>query len=122
MVKQIRKEGQHPEIAFFGVPLDPTDDPLKMKFKLSLAQDRASKTLRFESPYTGMRSYLKDLFDAGNFEDKGEIEIPSWLKPAPSIRDLAFLTPPRNANFIEVRGMEQISIQIKYVNFIDRII
>ena len=46
-------------IDFFGIALDPTDDPLKMKFKLSLAQNCAFEKSKFKSPYSGIRSYLK---------------------------------------------------------------
>ena len=113
MIKRIGEQEQNSKIQFFGIPLDPTDDPLKMEFKLLLAKDCASKKLRFKSPYSGVRSYLKDLFDAGDFKDKGEMKVPSWLTPVPSMEDLAFLTPLRNVTFIDSNGCYKYAERVK---------
>ena len=104
-------------IDFFGIALDPTDDPLKMKFKFSFAQNCAFEKSKFKSPYSGIRSYLKDLFEVGAIKEKGEIKVPGWLMPAPSVRDLGLVTPVNNVAFIDANGCLKYAERVKeFVN------
>ena len=58
----------------------------------------------FQSPYSALTSYLRDLFEAGYFKKERDLIVPSWLTPAPNLKELALLTPANNVSFIDSNG------------------
>ncbi len=71
-------------VKFFGIDLDPSDDPLALNFKIALTQHRMQNKGGFSNPYQAVTSKLEDLFSDGLCEKLEEIHVPSWLTPAPS--------------------------------------
>jgi len=97
------------KLVLFGVALDPTDDELKLEFKSLLARDLASDRIRFRNPYEALTDCLRDLIDQGVCEVSGEVEVPSWLTPAPAPSDLPLVTAENNLRFIDAGGCDEVA-------------
>ncbi len=106
-------EASAAKLNFFGMSLDPTDDELHLQYKNVLAFDRVSKKLKYDSPYVAITSYLQDLIDGNLCLASGEIDLPSWLTPAPRVRDLPVITSENNNEFIEGGGCYRYSEIVK---------
>jgi arginase family enzyme len=106
---------KHPARALnlFGVALDPTDDELKLQFKAILARDLAAGGRSFRSPYEALTGCLQDLICQGVCEKSGEIEVPSWLTPAPSLSDLPLATAENNLRFIDEGGCNECAERVR---------
>jgi arginase family enzyme len=101
------------KLALFGVALDPTDDELKLEFKTILARDLAAGRIRFRNPYESLTDSLRDLIDQGVCEVSGEVEVPSWLTPAPAPSDLPLVTAENNLRFIDEGGCHEVAERVK---------
>jgi len=94
-------------ISFFGIALDPTDDPLKIQFKHALTRNLLSGQANFANPYRALMHDLQDLLVGSDWEASGEIEVPSWLTPAPDPSELPLATPESNISFMETNGCQR---------------
>lgn len=101
------------KLVLFGVALDPTDDELKFEFKTILARDPAAGRIRFKNPYEALAGVLQDLIARGLCEVSGEVEIPSWLTPAPDPSDLPLLTAENNMCFIDEGGCDEVAESVR---------
>jgi arginase family enzyme len=101
------------KLAFFGVALDPTDDELRLEFKAILGRHLAEGRIRFRNPYEALTESLRDLIDKGVCEASGEIDLPSWLTPAPTQSDLPLLTAENNLRFIDEGGCDEVAERVR---------
>jgi arginase family enzyme len=101
------------KLNLFGVALDPTDDELKLQFKAILVRDRVAGRLRFRNPYEALHWGLQDLIDEGLCRQSGEIEVPSWLTPAPGPEDLPRLTAADNLRFLDDGGCHEYAERVR---------
>lgn len=100
-------------LRLFGADLDPTDDELKLVFKAILARRRAACELRFRNPYEALTDSLRDLIGRGLCEASGEIDVPSWLTPAPDLSDLPLLTRENHLRFIDEGGCREVAGRLR---------
>jgi len=101
------------KLALFGVGLDPTDDELRLEFKTILARDLAAGRIRFRNPYEALTESLQDLIDKGVCHAAGEVEVPSWLTPAPTPSGLPLVTAENNLRFIDEGGCHEVAERVK---------
>lgn len=101
------------KLNLFGVALDPTDDELKLEFKHILGRKLASGGLCFRNPYEALAGSLQDLIYRGLCEKSGEIEVPSWLTPAPDPSDLPLVTAENNLRFLDGGGCLDYAERVK---------
>jgi len=106
---------KHPprKLALFGVALDPTDDEMKLEFKTILARDLAAGRLRFRNPYEALTGALRDQIATGRCATCGEVEIPSWLTPAPNPSDLPLVTAQNNLRFVDEGGCREVAERVR---------
>ncbi len=95
--------------ALFGVALDPTDDELKLSFKAILARDLAAGRSAFRNPFDALRAFLGDLIAADVCETAGEIDIPSWLTPSPTLSELSLVSAENHLRFIDEGGCLEVA-------------
>jgi len=107
------EKGTARRLNLFGVALDPTDDELKLAFKAILGRKLAAGGLRFKNPYEAVASSLQDMIDQGSCEICGEIEVPSWLTPAPGPSDLPLVTAENNLRFLDGGGCLDAADRVK---------
>lgn len=93
---------------FFGCPLDGDERYESIQEKLALIGTQKSVS----DPYEGVMEILRNEIHPELFSEKGSIEIPSWLRPIPSIQDIEKINIDSFVSFIDEGGFEVYSKKV----------
>jgi len=93
---------------FFGCPLDGDERHESIQEKLTLIGTPKG----VEDPYEGVMEILRNEIQPELFSEKGSIDIPSWLRPIPSIQDKEKINIDAFVSFIDEGGFEVYSKKV----------
>jgi arginase family enzyme len=90
------------KIIFFGCPLDADERHESIQEKLALIGTHRT----IEDPYEGIMEIVRHEMDPGLWSEIGSMELPSWLRPIPSLVDETRITTEAFVDFIDQGGYE----------------
>ncbi len=96
------------KIIFFGCPLDGDERHESIQEKLSLMGIRGP----IDDPYEGIMEIIRREVDPELWTEKGSMNIPSWLRPIPSLADKESITTEAFVDFVDHGGFETYSQQV----------
>jgi arginase family enzyme len=95
-------KGLNKKVVFFGCPLDGDERHESIQEKLSLMGIQES----ISDPYEGVMEIIRREVDPTFWAEKGSINIPSWLRPIPSLADKESVTTEVFVDFMDHGGFE----------------
>ncbi len=101
-------KGLNKKVVFFGCPLDGDERHESIQEKLSLMEIHG----RIEDPYDGIMEIIRREVDPELWTEKGSIDIPSWLRPIPSVDDKESMTTEAFVDFVDHGGFETYAQQV----------
>jgi arginase family enzyme len=90
------------KIIFFGCPLDGDERHESIQEKLDL---KGVKEV-FDDPYDGVMEIIRQEVDPTLWSEKDSIDLPSWLRPIPSLADEEKITTETFVDFMDHGGFE----------------
>lgn len=90
------------KVAFFGCPLDGDERDDSIQEKLALIGGPKG----LNDPYDGVMEILRKEVDQKLFLEKGSIDLPTWLRPIPSLQDKEKIDTESFISFIDEGGFE----------------
>ena len=101
-------KGLNKKVVFFGCPLDGDERHESIQEKLSLMGIRGL----IDDPYEGIMEIIRQEVDPELWAEKGSMNIPSWLRPIPSLADKESITTEAFVDFVDRGGFETYSQQV----------
>jgi arginase family enzyme len=101
-------KGLNKKVVFFGCPLDGDERHESIQEKLSLMGIHGS----MDDPYEGIMEIIRREVDPELWAEKGSMNIPSWLRPIPSLADKESVTTEAFVNFVDHGGFETYAQQV----------
>ena len=101
-------KGSEKKIVFFGCPLDGDERHESIQEKLAL---KGIKGI-FDDPYDGLMEIIRQELNPGRWSEKGSLDIPSWLRPIPSLIDEEKMTTEAFVDFMDHGGFETYAQQV----------
>ncbi len=95
-------KGLDKKIVFFGCPLDGDERHESIQEKLVLKEIQGG----FDDPYDGLMEIIRQELNPGCWSEKGSLDLPSWLRPIPSLADVGNITTESFVDFIDNGGFE----------------
>jgi arginase family enzyme len=95
-------KGPDKKIVFFGCPLDGDERHESIREKLAFIGVKKS----VDDPYEGIMEIIRQEIDPGLWLEKGSLDIPSWLRPIPSLADKGKITTETFVDFMDHGGFE----------------
>jgi len=95
-------KGSKKKIVFFGCPLDGDERHESIQEKLSLMGTPGV----VDDPYEGIMEIIRQEFNPDLWSEKGSLDIPSWLRPIPSLADQGRITTEAFVNFLDQGGFK----------------
>ena len=96
------------KIVFFGCPLDGDERHESIQEKLALEGIKGT----FDDPYDGIMEIIRQEVNPDLWSEKGSLDIPSWLRPIPSLADQGRITTEAFVNFLDQGGFETYAQQV----------
>jgi arginase family enzyme len=96
------------KVVFFGCPLDGDERHESIQEKLALIGMRR----RIEDPYEGIMEIIRREVDPVRWVEKGSLNVPSWLRPIPSLADKERVTTETFVEFVDHGGFETYARQV----------
>ena len=90
------------KIVFFGCPLDGDERHESIQEKLALRGIQGA----FDDPYEGIMKIIRQEVNPELWLEKGSLDLPSWLRPIPSLTDEEKITTETFVDFIDSGGFE----------------
>jgi arginase family enzyme len=94
--------GSKEKIVFFGCPLDGDERHESIQEKLAL---KGVKGI-LDDPYEGIMEIIRQEVNPEFWSEKGSLDLPSWLRPIPSLADQEKMTTETFVDFIDNGGFE----------------
>src|SRR4030066_989054 len=88
------------KIGFFGCPLDGDERHESIQEKLVLKGVAGV----LDDPYHGIMEIIRQEVNPDLWSEKGSLDIPSWLRPIPSLADQGRMTTEAFVNFLDQGG------------------
>jgi arginase family enzyme len=101
MEEMIEKTPQK-KIVFFGCPLDGDERHESIQEKLSLMGTPGV----VDDPYEGIMKIIRQEVNPEIWSEKGSFDVPSWLRPIPSLTDEENITTEAFVDFMDHGGFE----------------
>jgi len=101
MEEMIEKTPQK-KIVFFGCPLDGDERHESIQEKLSLMGTPGVVV----DPYEGIMKIIRQEVNPEIWSEKGSFDVPSWLRPIPSLTDEENITTEAFVDFMDHGGFE----------------
>jgi arginase family enzyme len=95
-------KGPEKKIVFFGCPLDGDERHESIQEKLALKGIQGG----FDDPYHGIMEIIRQEIDPERWSEKGSLDLPSWLRPIPSLADEEKITTEVFVDFMDNGGFE----------------
>lgn len=102
------KKGPERKIIFFGCPLDGDERHESIQEKLAL---KGVKGI-LDDPYEGIMEIIRQEIDPERWSEKGSLDLPSWLRPIPSLADEEKITTEVFVDFMDNGGFETYAQQV----------
>ena len=96
------------KIVFFGCPLDGDERYESIQEKLSLLGIPGG----VDDPYEGIMEIIRQEVNPEFWSEKGSLDLPSWLRPIPSLADKEKMTTETFVDFIDHGGFEIYAHQV----------
>lgn len=96
------------KVVFFGFPLDGDERHESIQEKLAFIGNPKG----LSDPYEGVMEILRKEIDSTLFLEKGSVDIPSWLRPIPSLQDKEKINTESFVSFTDEGGFEVYSQQV----------
>jgi arginase family enzyme len=96
------------KIVFFGCPLDGDERHESIQEKLALREIQGG----LDDPYEGIMEIIRQEVNSDLWLEKGSIDIPSWLRPIPSLADREKINTETFVDFIDNGGFEAYAQQV----------
>ncbi len=96
------------KVVFFGCPLDVDERHESIQEKLALIGNQNG----LSDPYEGIMEILRKEVDQKLFSEKGSIDIPTWLRPIPSLQDREKINTESFVSFTDGGGFEHYSQKV----------
>jgi arginase family enzyme len=101
-------KGLEKKIIFFGCPLDGDERYESIQEKLSLIETPGV----VDDPYEGIMKIIRQEVNPEIWSEKGSLDVPSWLRPIPSVADQGKITTEAFVDFMDHGGFETYAQQI----------
>ncbi len=95
-------KGSEKKIIFLGCPLDGDERHESIQEKLSLKGIQGI----FDDPYEGIMGIIRQEVNPDLWSEKGSLDVPSWLRPIPTLVDQGKMTTEAFADFMDQGGFE----------------
>jgi arginase family enzyme len=95
-------KGLNKKVVFFGCPLDGDERHESIQEKLSLMGIQES----ISDPYEGVMEIIRREVNPTFWAERGSINVPSWLRPIPSLADKESITTASFVDFVDQGGFE----------------
>jgi arginase family enzyme len=96
------EKGLERKIVFFGCPLDGDERHQSIQEKLALKGIKGIS----DDPYEGIMEIIRQEVSPEIWSEEGSIDLPSWLRPIPSLADEEKITTETFVNFMDHGGFE----------------
>ncbi len=96
------------KIVFFGCPLDGDERHESIQEKLSLLGIPGG----IDDPYEGVMEIIRQEVDPEFWLEKGSLDLPSWLRPIPSLPDREKINTETFVDFTDHGGFESYAQQV----------
>jgi arginase family enzyme len=90
------------KVVFFGCPLDGDERHESIEEKLAL---KGVKGI-IDDPYDGIMKIIRQEVNPELWSEKGSVDLPSWLRPVPSLADEEKITTEAFVDFMDHGGFE----------------
>ena len=101
-------KGLNKKVVFFGCPLDGDERHESIQEKLSLMGTQGS----IDDPYEGIMEIIRREVESELWAEKGSMNVPSWLRPIPSLADKESMTTEAFVDFVDHGGFETYAQQV----------
>lgn len=101
-------KGLNKKVVFFGCPLDGDERHESIQEKLSLMGIHGTT----DDPYEGIMEIIRREVDPELWAERGSMNIPSWLRPIPSLADKERMTTEAFVDFVDHGGFETYAQQV----------
>ncbi|MGZ3605672.1 MAG: arginase family protein [Thermodesulfobacteriota bacterium] len=101
-------KGLNRKVVFFGCPLDGDERHESIQEKLSLMGIQGS----IGDPYEGIMEIIRREVDPMRWAERGSMNIPSWLRPIPSLADKESMKTEVFVDFVDHGGFETYAQQV----------
>jgi arginase family enzyme len=95
-------KGSEKKVVFFGCPLDGDERHESIQEKLAL---KGIKGI-LDDPYEGIMGIIRQEVNLDLWLEKGSLDVPSWLRPIPTLADQGRMTTEAFVDFIDQGGFE----------------
>ncbi len=102
------EKGPERKIIFFGCPLDGDERHESIQEKVALKGTRGT----FDDPYDGVMEIIRQEVNPELWSEKGSLDLPSWLRPIPSLADQGKIKTETFVDFMDQGGFETYAQQI----------
>lgn len=96
------------KVVFFGCPLDcdEREEAVRQK-RILMGPSRGD-----DDPYAAIMSFVRRGMLPGCWEERGSLDVPTWLRPVPGTEDNGRVSVEEMVRFIDAGGCSQFSTQI----------
>lgn len=101
-------KGLNKKVVFFGCPLDGDERHESIQEKLSLLGIPGG----IDDPYEGVMEIIRQEVNPEFWSEKGSLDLPSWLRPIPSLADREKMTTETFVDFMDHGGFETYAQQV----------
>ena len=101
-------KGSEKKIVFFGCPLDGDERHESIQEKLGLKGIKGT----FDDPYDGIMEIIRQEVNPELWSEKGSLDLPSWLRPIPSLADQGRMTTEAFVEFMDHGGFKTYAQQV----------
>jgi arginase family enzyme len=96
------KEQDGKRVIFFGCPLDGDERSVSIQEKLAAKRTAT----RVDDPYEGIMEIVRQEIEPNLWSEKGSLDLPSWLRPIPSLMDEEQITTEAFVDFADHGGFQ----------------
>ncbi len=101
-------KGLNRKVVFFGCPLDADERHESIQEKLSLMGIPGG----VDDPYEGVMEIIRQEVNPEFWSEKGSLDLPSWLRPIPSLADREKITTETFVDFMDRGGFKTYAQQV----------